>query len=704
MIFICVGFRNVDVFKTPQPTPPIKIGNIVELNEEGISRNVLHLAPRNIAQEGMSGAPIVDKQTGFVIGMMSFIFEGEGIDYNRAYAVPVSSIIQCYPKLEKKNKGLKILEFLKYIGTTGLWYEPIEELYVKPLEYNKILDILEKEKVVLITGSPGCGKTYTAIYLLLEHYGKNYDPIHLRLIKKINTNTETPENKIENVLKRLDSDEKLIVYLEDPFGKEKFEDISEELKLKIEELIRRFKNQKKSYLLLSSREEILSETKENGYDIETKKVSLNLNKSYDYNMRKEILENCSTFHECLWVKNDQLRNLIFESLKNIKKFPTPLNIWVFTESTKLEMDKTELLKQIKICSKPIPWWFANIIKKYDEPNFMYFLSFPFITEFFKIDYVKGWYKEVLAKNVSNTEDYEFEEMQRIFEDKINVKDLSFSHPSYSEAIKYLIDDEYVKRKDRIFKEIFCKVLLFLPTKTSLLDYRLQKRIDFILGKLSKKDIRNFFFNMIDNHQPNYELNLPTFISDNFNILDQKTRIDILFQLASGKIRDCGALIEPLEKHFDEIPESERFKIMHKFTDLNFASGDLCDIVIDNFDKISENERENLLCRISELEAAPEALAYSLSKVFDKLSPKTKNHIISQLKEKNWGNTQYWFANFILNNFKKVSPSTQSHLFKLAEERHGAFILQDLLEEKIESFDNNTKEELKKIANKTLSHL
>src|SRR5688500_1309444 len=212
--FISRGFRKDDEF----PDGLGSKGEIRVLTTYRIDTNreipIFQLYAEDI-QEGMSGRPVIDMVTNGIIGMIDRIYDKDDlIDPNLVMAIPVKSIINVYTELKQKNDGLKILEFLKKANVPNtIWFQKIDDLYVPPMEYNEIIECLEKNKIVFITGPAEYGKTYSAINILNEYYKKGYDP------KYIYTRNEHEKATIREKLYTIESLlPHSIIFLEEPFG------------------------------------------------------------------------------------------------------------------------------------------------------------------------------------------------------------------------------------------------------------------------------------------------------------------------------------------------------------------------------------------------------------------------------------------------------------------------------------------------------
>jgi hypothetical protein len=110
-----------------------------------------------------------------------------------------------FENILRRGSGLDFLKNIKHKPNSK--YGCIDEIFVAPDNFNKILEILSKSKVVILTGEREYGKTYAAIRLLWLHYKIGYS-----ILWKKNCN-------ITSVIDYLhDFKNKEVVYFEDPFG------------------------------------------------------------------------------------------------------------------------------------------------------------------------------------------------------------------------------------------------------------------------------------------------------------------------------------------------------------------------------------------------------------------------------------------------------------------------------------------------------
>jgi hypothetical protein len=511
----------------------------------------------------------------------------ERISYNKTFFVA---------DLEKIQQRARIFEFLEKIGYSGSkLYDRIDEVYVPPSEYEDIAKTLKENRILFITGTPEYGKTYTAVRLLWDYYKRGYEPRWIR------GGNKTERNEVGRKLEDIGSELKhgRIIYFEDPFGQIEYEE-----RYGLERGIGTIKDSVRqvegAYVIITSREEVFKEFKKEKPSVKELKEfeeKLNIKKpSYNYEKREEILLNWAEGENCKWLRNEKLKNLVLESMKDEKILPTPLSIKNFARATFDVEDEDELKREIKEKSVETAKAFAKEIKNMTDDKIL-FLSLLYIFEsgpyIFEAEFVRTTYQEMVEElNLQNT--WEFDRVVNWFkDDKIKIDtvygSISFSHPSYSEALCYLlIEDGY---PTRINREIFSELLLKLSERSSI-----AQNIAWVVAK-------------------NYDM-LPDEVGD------------LLFKIS--KIDDAAFnLAWDVYINFDKLPEDVRNKLLLKLSEKDETAWVVAEAVADNFDKLPEVVR-NLLFKLSEKEATAVAVAKAVASNFDKLPVDVRNELLLKI--------------------------------------------------------------------------
>ena len=691
------GYRNRYQFEEALDSNGT-IRKFTKFKDEDGTREVIQLLSENLAEEGMSGAPILDKETGLVVGMMSFYSTLKGgVDFNKPFAVPVELFLKKFQDLTEQNLGIKILEFLKRINKVEKIYLAMDDLFVAPKEYDKIKKILEDEKIIFIVGSPEYGKTYTAIHILLEYFRKkdsNYELIRMTFPENRNDGETIEElNKIIIALKN----KEILLYLQDPFGETKLIEPSEEFSKKLFELISSFKTQSKSRLIITSRSDLFKSVEDRIMG-EAKGVTTYLNLktgSYDYERRKKILLNLSKFYECQWLENIESKNQILNWIKDSRILPSLLNMMNYALSTRRVRDIDELGRKIDIHSQSTPRWFADEIKL-KSPEYMLFLSFPFIGDFEKDFVIKNYNK--LLKDLDNLHDFEFEKVQEKFEEVVNVDDnVSFYHPSYFEALPYLFEDKNSGNPHTEIKNNFYKVLKTISESELAFEcvipivenYKnLPREGQILLFDLAKKyDSLPSLTSIISNNPDSLPISIIPrlletrlkfgnnsqgdgwIIEPYFDKFPNDVKLTLLRTLSNYK--DTGyQIIKHVCDHYNELPEEAKQMLFDLYEDKKYYQS-IANHVARNYLKLPEEVRRLLIETTDYLYSYPEQhidnIPYFLESIADNFKnlPREVQDILRNVPRKNTFGGHFAFD--IARNFHDLPKEVQNILFELAED-------------------------------------
>ena len=519
----------------------------------------------------------------------------------------------------------RIFEFLEKIGYAGnKWYGRIDEVYVPPLEYEDMARALKEKRIVFITGTPEYGKTFTAVRLMWEFYNRGYVPKWIPGGER--AEREEVRRRLENIVAELKPGH--IIYFEDPFGSTNYER-GEGLEREIGTIISTVRQVRDAYVILTSREEVFKEFKKkksSEKDLKEFEKKLNIKKpSYDAEKRKKILLSWAEEENCKWLGNERLKEFVLESIEDDKILPTPMNIRDFAKATFDKEEESVLKEEIKEKSKETAKVFAEEIKNMTDDKIL-FLSFLSIYDYLSVEFVRKTYQE-LVKELDLKDAWGFDRVLSWFKDKISIsdKDIRFSHPSYSEALKNLLveDGDFT----RINKEIFSKLML----------------------KLAEKRGDTIFFLMA--------------VADNFYELPDDVRNKMLFERLE---KDAAAWVvaRAVANKSDKVPE-DITDLLFKLSEDDEAVWEVARAVADNFDKFPDDARNKLLLNLSEKDAAVWAVLFAVVYNFDKFPDDARNKLLLNLSEKDaavWRSNE----NAIAYNFDKLPANVKNSLDGLPE--------------------------------------
>jgi len=556
--------------------------------------------------------------------------------------------------LEKIQQRARVFEFLEKIGYAGSkWYGRIDGVYVPPSEYEDMARTLHERGILFITGTPEYGKTYTAVRLMWEFYNRGYEP------RWILGGESAERNEVRRRLEDIGAVLKpgRIIYFEDPFGKTRYER-REGLEREIGTIVDNIQQVGDVYVIITSREEVFKEfekEKLSAVELQEFEKKLNIkNPSYNYEKRKEILLKWAGEKNCKWLGTKKLTGLVLESIKAEKTLPTPLSIRDFARATFDVEDEDELKGEIKEKSQETAKAFAKEIKDMSDDKIL-FLSFLFISDHFEIEFVRATYQE-MVEELTLKDAWEFDRIFNWFkDDKINIvtEHISFSHPSHSEALEYLLaEDGYPTLMN---KEIFSKLLFKLSEK----DKAARCVAETIVDNFDKlpADVRNGL--LLKPSEKNKAARYVVWVvTRNFGKLPDNVR-SLLFKL-SEKDETAGTIVWAVVNNFGELPNNAR-DLLFKLSERDEIAKIVADAVANNFDELHGGVRTELLLKLSEKDETAEIVADIVAHYFDEL-PNTARDLLFKLSEKD--ETAMYAAKAIANNFDRLPEDVRNLLDRL----------------------------------------
>jgi len=596
----------------------------------------------------------------FVLFTQEFFDDLEPLDKKHCRQISDRNKTFFVADLEKIQQRARVFEFLEKIGYAGSkWYGRIDGVYVPPSEYEDMARTLKERGILFITGTPEYGKTYTAVRLMWEFYNCKYEP---RWIKGGSpAKRDDVGEKLEDI--RSELKRRHIVYFEDPFGKTKYGG-RDHLERQIRTIIDSVEQVEGAYAIITSREEVFKEFEKKPLvgDLKEFKEKLNIKRSsYDYGKRKKILLNWAEEESCKWLRNEKLTELILKSIKNKGILPTPLSIKNFAIAT-IDIEKEDELKEkLKEKSQETAKAFAEEIKNMNNDKIL-FLSFMFISDYFKIEFFRAAYQE-LVEELNLKDAWEFDKVLNWFkDDKVDSSGnrVQFSHPSYSGALPYLLVED--GDPTQINKEIFSKLLLKLSENDEPDVYVAQ----IIAGNFDKlpENIRDLLFKLskLDGTAAVIALN----VLFNFDKFSEAARNELLLNLS--EMDEAAEYVAFITRgYFDKFSDDVRNELLLNLFETGAADECVADYVADcvahNFDELPDNVR-NLLFKLSEIDEAAFYVALAVTDNFDNIPNDVRNKLLLILSEKN-GAAEV-VAEFVADNFDEFPEDVRNLLDKLQE--------------------------------------
>ena len=493
----------------------------------------------------------------------------------------------------------------------------IDEVYIPPDEFDSIKTKLGKEKIVFITGSPGCGKTYTAIKLLWEYCKKGYTPRWIAGAE--GQHREAARKTIANIESELNPH--YIIYFEDPFGKSEYER-RDDLKDRINSIINVIKNYHDVFVIVTSRKDIFEKFEKECYsvdDIKKFEEELNIIKpSYSFEKRKEILNKWAEIKQCDWLKNNYLKSRITNLLRDQTILPTPLNIYNFVEATQRINDEKIILSDLERYSNPAEKAFADeIISLYlfGRKDRVIFLSLIMIFRFGQ--------KKVIERQFNNFKEESYDFFENIIKEEYRVKcdgySIQFSHPSYINAFPYLLQHpgcknlicelikELSKNKKFVYQVSDCIILNFneFPENIRNILFSLSKNndtADIIAWGLERnfkklpEDFRNILLQNLSEQKSSIN-RTSIILAKHFDELPRNIKINLLLSLLDKEDAQTH-LVKLFAKYFQILPIKNRIDLLFKVAENESCTRDIAQMTIKNFDSIPVNDRKKLLLKLS----------------------------------------------------------------------------------------------------------
>lgn len=583
-----------------------------------------------------------------------------------------------------------INSFLKEIGQSeNNLYKNIDFVYVPPIEYRDIWDTLRDKRIVFLTGTPEYGKTFTAIYLLWRYYNLGYEPKWITKDEFENLiEIEERMEKIKNELKP-----GRILYFEDPFGKityESREGLEQEIRI-IFEQIEKIEN---VFIIFTSRIEIFKEFKKESLSdalFKMFEVKLNIKKpSYDSQKKKEILTKWSMISNVFWLSDPNLRDYVFLELERESNLPTPLNIKDFVLSTIKINNKEDLRKEIINKSFETHLTFSKEIKNMDEEKQL-FLLFLFILGKVRVEILKSYFnKFLLTKEIKRL--LGFDGVLRWFKDDKILIDLEnqamFSHPSYSEALKYLIfnDLEFKQQWVSKFLELintlslssitFKSVAFFiaqyynnLPEKVKQILFKpyTVKENNISIAKALEENFKNFTdeesHNLLCNlvrKQKKVQKIIARILRNEFDLINKNSRTEILIKLTKSK-RIPKDVTYLLLENYNTLRDQE-LQVLFNISINNRNINNTLNAIADNFNRVPQNVKNIFLGYLNH-EGKIGIIYPAIAKNFNKFPDNVKEILIKNSYIPSYASAITWA---IVHNYNQLPENLIKVIFKYAE--------------------------------------
>jgi len=449
-------------------------------------------------------------------------------------------------------------------------------LYVLTQKLDIALKILQKEKLLLITGQPGIGKTTLADILLFEKAKSGFKVYKVENIREA-----------EDVIS-VESEDKQLFYFDDFLGSNYFEIVSShKTESQLTSFVERVKNTPNKYLVLTTRTVILNHAKEKYEKIShSKMVSHKFElKLTDYTKyeKAQILYNHLFFNRV----NEDLYNSIlneqfYRAIIQHKNY-TPRIMEFITDKSKIDSFTPEAYQQIILnnLNNPKEIWrysFNNQIEYLDKCLLLTLFSFQGSTP-----------EQVLVNAFESRLNYEKEEHNQVidssqFNQSIRIlldgfisstivksqgksREYSFINPSLTDFLIGYVSESFQERKGIISSIKYVEqIYKFDPLKTTI---PLEKELQIILrNKISKAEL-GFIEEVNENYTDNKrystlleilikycgETSIDSLLLDNFKRIDFSSGVWPILQKMQYVLLNLGdapLTIDYIKNHFDTI--------------------------------------------------------------------------------------------------------------------------------------------------------
>ena len=566
----------------------------------------------------------------FLLFTREFFDELEPLDKKACEEIPYEGKTLVVADVGKVQQRFKVIDFLRKIGyPNSRTYWRIDEVYIPPVEYEDIREMLKKENIVFITGTQEYGKTYTAVRLMWEFYNEGYEPVWIKGGEKIERNTV--RQRLEEIRAELRPNR--IIYFEDPFGKTEYEK-RDGLEKEIGMIIECVRRSDDFYVIITSREEVFKEFEKemlSKRSVREFEKSLNLRTpSYDYEGRKELLFKWAESEGSTWLGNEDLRNSVLESMKKEEILPTPLRIKIFAFDTVKANTREQLEEKILEKSQEIAMAFSSEIKNMSKDKIL-FLSFLFVSENFRVNFVRKMYDK-MVDILQFKGAWEFDRILNWFKgDKVNVGEcLTFSHPAYSEALEnLLVEGQYITR---INKDIFSKLLISLSEEEEAAKY-VVRFVAYNFGNLPE-EVQNLLLKLARRNEIIRDVAIS--LLNNFDRISEELRNELLAKLVE-KDEVAWYTVRIVEynfsNYFDRISEEVRNNLLITLAEKDETAGYVARAVAKNFSTLPEEVRNNLLITLAEKDKTAGYVAWAVAENFSTLPEEVRNNLLITLAEK-----------------------------------------------------------------------
>jgi len=225
---------------------------------------------------------------------------------------------------------------------------------------------------------------------------------------------------------------------------------------------------------------------------------------------------------------------------------------------------------------------------------------------------------VLVNELNLKNSLEFESILSWFEDdkiEYDSHHISFSHPSYYEALSYLLSDS--EHQTTFDKSVFAHVLLYMA-----------------------------------NHGYNLEF-VADSITQNYNRLPLEIRDKLLEQLKSSNMPTVKFYLAMcVEKNFEQLPKNLREHIISHVSDIPSAARTLTSTIVNKENEIDALLRNRILLKFCHIKESAELIAFHLIHSLNKFECELYQKLLKEIFKDSYGHII--FGRYIDHYYKRLS--------------------------------------------------
>ncbi len=441
-----------------------------------------------------------------------------------------------------------VIEFSYKVSHSYIAYLEIDWIFVPPQNYLEIKNNLKNKKFCIISGESQYGKTFTSIRLLWDFFIDGF--------KVLNISSEEFEKDEHQDISL--NNEPLVIYIEDPFGKEYYKS-SNYIEQKLKDIINSVRQYENCYLIITMNNKVVQDyfnQKVINIDevVNENIFTISLN-SYTEDQRELLIKNYAKKNKCIWYKDNEISTKILRNIRSHHLLGSPFSITRFTQNT-LEKNNLETLKnEVEKITSDILKYISNNIQNFSDPKFL-FLILLYTCNNYSLDKFQNIY-EILSMELISDKQPIFEEILKELIDYdyitiINEK-VNFGHVSYKSAIRELISNITQDKKLKKYLEIILKYLSLSEDQEEAA-LTIYNNFPLLPKDLINELVSNLSLQLIPISV------LALIIEDYYDLIKSEIIFRIIEKTISLKGTFTRAMVKIVIEHYEDMPSKLRKRI------------------------------------------------------------------------------------------------------------------------------------------------